>query len=489
MHSNSKEKQIGQVFTPEYIVCEMLDYVDYTIENDILDKHIIDNSCGNGAFLIQIAKRYIQSSINKNLTKEKIIQGLETFIHGIDNDIVAIENCITNLNNLVLNYGFENINWDIRNDNTLKVKDYDGKMDFVVGNPPYVRVHNLEDTYNDVKQFKFADGGMTDLYLVFFEIGFNMLNNSGKLCYITPSSWLNSLAAKKLRCHIAEHQNLVALIDLEHFQAFDKITTYTLISVFSKNVQSEKFDYYTFNSEKLKREFVDRLSYDDVLIDSYFYLTKKENLAKLKNIKRKHKKYVSVKNGFATLADKSFIGDNIPETFITIPIIKGSTGKWSKCLFPYDRNGKPLDKELLFSNESLRQHFESEKENILKGKEEYEGWYLFGRTQALSDVWKNKIAINALLRTKSDLKIEEVEAGKGIYSGLYIVGEIDIKTIKEILTTDEFVDYIKSIKKYKSGGYYTFNSKDAEQFINYKLNVINNYEQSRIFTSNLELFS
>lgn len=489
MHNNSKEKYIGQVFTPDFIVCEMLDYADYLVGNDILDKHIIDNSCGNGAFLLQIVERYIQSGLNSKISNNSIIKGLETFIHGIDNDNFAIESCVENLNNLVATYGFENINWDIHHNNTLKVKDYDGKMDFVVGNPPYVRVHNLENTYDEVKQFKFAEGGMTDLYLVFFEIGFNMLNERGKLCYITPSSWLNSLAAKNMRSHIIQYKNLLALIDLEHFQPFDKITTYTLISLFTKNIETEKFNYYTFNPTTLKRELVDELSYEDILIDTNFYISKKENLCKLKNIKRTYKKYVSVKNGFATLADKSFIGDNIPETFITIPIIKGSTGKWTKCLFPYDKNGKPLKEELIFRNETLKKHFEKEKKNLLKGKPEYDGWYLFGRTQALSDVWKDKISINSLLRTKSDLKIKEVEAGKGIYSGLYVVGKVEAQVIKEILTTDEFVEYVKSIKKYKSGGYYTFNSKDVEQFINYKLNILNHNEQSRIFAGNLELFS
>ena len=29
MATNSREKHIGQVFTPDYIVCSMLDYTDY----------------------------------------------------------------------------------------------------------------------------------------------------------------------------------------------------------------------------------------------------------------------------------------------------------------------------------------------------------------------------------------------------------------------------------------------------------------------------
>lgn len=56
--------------------------------------------------------------------------------------------------------------------------------------------------------------------------------------------------------------------------------------------------------------------------------------------------YEEVKNGYATLADDIFI-DNLPEfSEYTIPILKGSTGQWKKCLFPYDRNLKliPLEK-------------------------------------------------------------------------------------------------------------------------------------------------
>jgi transposase len=67
-----------------------------------------------------------------------------------------------------------------------EVLRYDNQMDFVIGNPPYVRVHNLDDSYDSVKSFSFANGGMTDLYLVFFEKGFQMLKPGGKLCYITP---------------------------------------------------------------------------------------------------------------------------------------------------------------------------------------------------------------------------------------------------------------------------------------------------------------
>lgn len=50
-----KIKNLGQIFTPNFLV------------KNILQKHIIDNSCGNGAFLCEIVKIYINEAKNKIL--------------------------------------------------------------------------------------------------------------------------------------------------------------------------------------------------------------------------------------------------------------------------------------------------------------------------------------------------------------------------------------------------------------------------------------
>ena len=55
-----RSKNIGQVFTPQYLVEEMLDYAGYK-NTAIIEKHIIDNSCGDGAFL-QVAVKILRRS-------------------------------------------------------------------------------------------------------------------------------------------------------------------------------------------------------------------------------------------------------------------------------------------------------------------------------------------------------------------------------------------------------------------------------------------
>ncbi len=469
MPNKKQIKQQGQIYTPNYLVKIILDSGEYN-NYQILQKHVIDNSCGDGAFLCEIVKRYCDTFLSISNDLSILQKELEIYVHGIEIQKQEYDKTISNLNDVVKKYNLNNINWDIINSNALSTTKYNNKMDFVFGNPPYVRIHNLKENYKSVKKFLFADKGMTDLYIVFFEIGFNMLKNNGKMCIITPSSWLNSKAGQTLRKYIGDNKNLYKVIDLEHFQAFEA-TTYSLISCFQKNTTSDYVSYHTFNEQNLFIDFKDNLLIKDFIINNEFYFLQSKELELLRKIKtNRNLKYVEVKNGFATLNDKVFIGDfDFKEC--TIPVLKASTGKWSKIIFPYDTNGTPLSpmafkqfgnsyNHLLKHKNELSKHRDISKENF---------WYLFGRTQAIKDVFKNKYAINTIIKNINSIKLEEVQEGKGVYSGMYILTKASFETIRKIILSENFINYIKSLRKYKSGGYYTFSSKDLELYLNYIL--------------------
>lgn len=479
-------KQHGRVYTPDYLVRLILDFGKYN-SSGILQKHVIDNSCGDGAFLVEIVSRYCIQFLKCSDNKKALKNDLEHFIHGIELDAVEQRKCIQNLNSTVSSFGIADVHWDIINADTLTVNTFNGKMDYVFGNPPYVRVHNLEGSYDAVKEFRFAEKGMTDLFIVFFEIGFNMLAKSGTMCLITPNSWLSSKAGKNLRLFIRHYKNLSGLIDLEHFQPFDA-TTYTLISRFQKTRSFESIEYYSFNECLLDKELRAHLSLEEISIGDNFYLSSPELLIELKRIKTGNStKYVEVKNGFATLADKVFIGDfDFDEG--TIGILKASTGKWSKCIYPYDTKGKPLPLIEFMKHRQAYEHLLANHEKLSKDRDVADDtyWYLFGRTQALKDVSSVKYAINTIIKDKGSIKLETVPMGKGLYSGLYILTKVDFETIQNLIVSDDFIRYIKLLKNYKSGGYYTFASKDLEQYLNYKLTEI--HGQSTIPNGNWSLF-
>lgn len=464
-------KNNGQVYTPDFLVSNILDYVGYT-DGNILQKHIIDNSCGDGAFLCNIVDRYCKDYIGQNKSILGLKDDLEKYIHGIEIDTVAYNNCILNLDTVISKFGVQGVKWNVLNCNALSVSVFDGIISFVIGDPPYVRLHNLGLNYEDVKSFSFGKDGMTDIYLVFYELGLRMLNKNGKLCYITPSSWLSSLAGTNMRNYIMKHRNLVGLIYLGHYQPFEGAITYTMIALFDKQKTYGYIDYYVYSEKHKSKVYVDTIPYEEMLIDGKFYIGTRNELSMLKLIKttNTNSKSVKVKNGFATLADKVFI-KNVPFEKFTIPILKASTGKWERGFFPYDTNGKPLSKEELFSYPEIAEYLTKHKTDLLKKQTELQNpnWYLYGRTQAIKDVYLKKYAINTIIKSVETIKLIEVPSGQGVYSGLYILTDVPFEVLESIIKSDEFIGYLKILKHYKSGGYYTYTSKDLEQYINYKL--------------------
>lgn len=488
----AKKKAEGQVFTPLYLVCDILNVAGYKGKN-ILKKQIIDNSCGDGAFLCEIVRRYIDAYKGDNGDLSHLKEELETYIHGIELDPIAFHSCLSNLSKISNDAGIPHVKWDILNADTLTVTQFNEKMDFVVGNPPYVRVHNLESKYSQVKHFQFAKKGMTDLYLVFFEIGFRMLNDKGKLCYITPSSWLNSIAGDVLRKYIRQTKSLETLVDLEHVQAFEA-TTYTIISLFSKKHRNNGFLYAIYDIESHIIKYLDEINYDDAFIDGNIYLASIEKLKELKGIlEYKHQTYAVVKNGFATLNDKVFIRKNFPFTNMLIDVVKASSGEWKKALYPYDENGVQLPINIIKEDKQVWNYLTENKPTLVKDNSIKDGaWYLYGRTQALKDVSKRKYAINTILKDIDSIKLIPVPKGMGVYSGLYILTHIKASVLRSIIISKDFLNYIRALKKYKSGGYYTFSSKELQQYLNYKINKLiasdNNGHEPEIFESNHFLF-
>ncbi|MBR7002054.1 MAG: N-6 DNA methylase [Neisseriaceae bacterium] len=458
----NKQKSNGRYYTPFDMVRLILDTAGYRDEN-ILKKHIIDNSCGDGAFLCEIVRRYCKIALRNGYKIEQLQYDLAYYIHGIEIEMIEYQKCIENLNKITQYFGIFQVAWDIKNADALTCQDYNSKMDFVVGNPPYVRVHNLLD-YSSVKQFHFAQQGMTDLYIVFYEIGLAMLNKTGVLCYINPSSLFNSLAAKTLRKNLIQQQLLQKIIDLKHTQIFNA-TTYTAIILLSKQ-ENNAIEYTNYETQQ-----TEILKYNDFYIDDNFYFSTAKNLKQIKHIlfRQPERNRIDVKNGFATLYDKFFIGDFDFDEYI-IPVVKSSTGKMQKCFYPYDKHGQYIDYYELIKIPKIKEYYLLNEQHLKSRSLENKNiWHIFGRSQGVLDTWKNKYAINALIRHVDDIKLTPCPAGVGSYSGLYILTELPFEEIKDILCQQEFVNYIYSLGKYKQGGYYTFSSKDLLKYLDYKI--------------------
>ena len=166
------KKQEGQYMSPNWLVELVLDDIKYTGKN-VLTKKIIEPSFGDGAFLINITERIILECLKHEKHEKEIITLLKQNVFGIEKDIILYNQAISKLNVLLQQYNINPINWKenlIHGDTLLLYQNYKGKMDLVVGNPPYIRIHNIPEAYRKIiEKFRFSKG-IRDMYIVFYEI-------------------------------------------------------------------------------------------------------------------------------------------------------------------------------------------------------------------------------------------------------------------------------------------------------------------------------
>ncbi len=486
-----KHKTLGQVYTPNWIVKEILDLTNYKGKN-IFQKYILEPSCGDGAFLCEIVKRYVEVARENNISENQITKDLETYIYGIELDTQEFHKCIENLNKVVQEYEItEKISWKIFNENTLDFyQNHLDNFDFIVGNPPYIRIHNLDVKTRELLKNKFQfSQGTIDIYLSFFEMGFKMLKNDGMLGYITPNSYLHNSSYGAFREYLKQQKTLKTLIDFKANKLFDGYSTYTAISVFKKNNKSNRFEYKELIDSKIKT--INEIEFANLNKKDWSF-TDKKNEDFLKNLQKNRnsaiKDFFDVQYGFATLRDKIFIGKtekynnelvrfngSLVEKKILKTVIKGSRFKGKinesdKILFPYE---KIQSKYIAISENKLKQHFPNAYAYLLKNKTELEKrnidkgalWYEFGRSQGVQSIHNEKIVLSTLVNGSIDFY--RVPKDVMMYSGLFIIKNqsfSDWKIIERTLSSDEFYKYIRLTGKDFSGGYKSVTSKQIKEF-------------------------
>ena len=102
-------------------------------------------------------------------------------------------------------------------------------FDVVIGNPPYVRQEKIRHLKPALKNQYGCYTGTADLYVYFYERGFQMLRNNGVLTYISSNKYFRSAYGKKLRDFLARQSTLSQLIDFGDAPVFTSIAYPSII--------------------------------------------------------------------------------------------------------------------------------------------------------------------------------------------------------------------------------------------------------------------
>lgn len=492
------QKQEGQFMTPKELASMVLDFVGYK-GDCILSKKIMEPSFGDGVFLKEITRRLIKEGRQQGLSDDILLETMEANIYGIEKDTQLYHEAIEGLNALLIESGLSPCGWkNLKNTDTLLAhKNYRDKFDYVVGNPPFVRIHNLSEEYNKIiRDFRFSKG-MFDLYVLFYEMGIYMLNSRGKLGFISPSSFMRNVSQRDFRKFLLDHKLLSAIYNFEDSKLFGNADTYTCICILDKNKERCSFD---IEYKKLKMyeiqttEKFDYLSFIEKFYNKPWDVAKEDELKFLREnqeLSRKLGDIAIVQNGIVTNRDNLYIKKLYIDQGMAKPY-KSTCSDETNFVY-FDDNGKSVKIEAAIMRRCIKEsrfegdidntyilfpYYEKPVNNIndktyepyteLEIKEKFPfaykylcsirseleardmdsntDWFLFGRSQGLQNSFRKKLIFKHVVdRSKKSIVPYIIDEDIIVYSKIYTTIDPKICIIDGVFNKDEESRRLKEV--------------------------------------------
>jgi len=487
----------GAIYTPSDIRAYI---VNQTLENRDIDFQTVkvsDIACGCSGFLYTASKELRQRTGNSYASI------FQYNIFGLDIQEYSVTRSKLLLSLLAISEGedIEQFHFNIHQGDALifnwseVINDFQG-FDVIVGNPPYVSARNLDDVAKEnVKLWAVCSTGNPDLYIPFFQIGYENLAPNGILGYITMNTFFKSLNGRALRRYFEDNGTAIRVIDFGTHKIFKSKSTYTCIC-FLEKIEQNFVEYYKSVAKELpnNRELYNRVSFHNLDAKKGWNLNNNEIISRIEAIGNPFGKLYKTRHGIATLRNDLFIFKPVAEDedFFYLqngnlyPIEKGickdilNSNKLSrsidfdtvreKVLFPYNDESKPKALEEEFLQDVFPEaykYLKKKKQELAKrdkGKGEYEKWFAFGRTQSLEKV-ENKLFFpkfsdqtpNYLLSNDIDLLF---------YNGQAVIGHSveEMLLAKKIMESRLFWYYIKTSSKPYTSNYYSLNGNYINNF-------------------------
>lgn len=465
-------KDNGVIYTPWSIVQQMI-----TFSNPTSDMNIIEPSCGHGIFLIGLLYHMRDKY---NLSGNELYSWFKDKVTGVE----ISQNTVKDLQEILSAYFLKHFNLSLPPKDFTNIHCYDGltfendkHFHLCIGNPPYIRAKHLEPNYlQHLKEnYMSCKKGTIDIYFAFIE---KYSSSADSLVFITPNSFLTSMAGKVLKNHLID--NLTLLIDFKEKKIFKDANVYTCILKTEKNSTSNEMIYGNdINTTTIvdKSDFFQQDSKEDGLIDNVLsevatlcdsvYIVKKGEDGKF----------------YATAPNlKSYeIESDMVAPYLKLTKIKSQEdlANVNYMIYPYNKDKTIIPEKTLQEKFPLtHKYLLTVKEKLTqrdKGKtDKYESWYAYGRKQGLHHVAENNIIIIPKMiggecqPIKIDVSKLLKKFNKIVFTSGFIIPETaDNKNACEHILGDKFIEFAKKHGKPwpgKKESYYSLTSKQIKKF-------------------------
>lgn len=272
------EQEYGAVFTRRWVVELILDVAGYTPDRDLMQLRAIEPACGDGAFLGPIVDRLIES----HQLHGGDLAGAASAIRACDLQPGHVTGCRQLVADRIVAAGVAATDAEMLADAWVSHDDFLlgshelGTADFVLGNPPYIRLEAVPATISDAyRRACQTMAGRSDVFVGFFEVGLKALKPGGALGFICADRWMRNQYGQRLRNLVTSHYSVEATIEMHDVDAFEaEVSAYPSIAVLRRAAQGPAMvatTRGTFDERAAKRVRVwAREKNDRVLMDPDF---------------------------------------------------------------------------------------------------------------------------------------------------------------------------------------------------------------------------
>ncbi len=247
--SPNQEKQVlvaesrGAVFTKTWVVDLILDLAGYVSSKNLVDSLAIEPASGEGAFLLSIINRLVASCRKQ----ERTITDCSTSLIAYEIDEETAQKSKKSIIQALFSLNVSQNDAEYLAEEWVHVGDYliDApflpKADFVIGNPPYVRLENIPVTVADLYRSMYPTmKGRADMYVGFYEAALKQLKTNGTCAYICADRWMLNQYGAELRRFIANNFSVDVVIEMHNADAFeDEVSAYPAITIIKNKKQNK----------------------------------------------------------------------------------------------------------------------------------------------------------------------------------------------------------------------------------------------------------
>jgi hypothetical protein len=233
----------GVVYTKPWVVELLLDLAGYHAEANLVDSFAIEPAAGEGAFLNAMVRRLVASCRRQNRDISDCVNSLVAYeIHDVSAQR-ATDAVIKQLDKLLI----DPITSSTLAHSWVKTGDFllDSaklpKADFVIGNPPYIRLEEIpEETVAFYRNAFPTMRGRADIYVAFFEASLRRLNQDGVCAFICADRWMLNQYGSGLRELITSKYSVETIVEMHNADAFDDdVSAYPAITIIRSTTQGK----------------------------------------------------------------------------------------------------------------------------------------------------------------------------------------------------------------------------------------------------------